>query len=57
MIEIISDTSHNKKNKSATNIVAKRRRIVKLMWKTFGIGMAVMLLFFVLKKDIIFIRS
>ena len=48
MIEIVSNSLKNKNKKSAINVVAKRRRIVKLMWKTFGIGMAVMLLFFVL---------
>ncbi|MBO5272746.1 MAG: transglycosylase domain-containing protein [Muribaculaceae bacterium] len=41
-------TSNNKQRGKELNPIAKRRRIVKIMWKTFGYGLLFMLVFFIL---------
>ena len=41
-------TSNNKQRGKDLNPIAKRRRIVKIMWKTFGYGLLFMLVFFIL---------
>ena len=48
MTKDIKKTIKNKQQGQILNPVEKRRRIVKTMWKVFGYGMAIMLVFFIL---------